>query len=101
MNKDEVSRFWSRVQKGSDGECWLWIGGRFASGYGRFWTGGKDVRAHKLMYELMVGPVPEGTELRHTCDRKICVNPTHLILGTHTENMRDAVFLKSKSMVTQ
>lgn len=66
--------------------CWLWTGTLHPDGN----YGIKGMyKAHKLFYEMMFGPVPDGLCVCHTCDVPCCVNPDHLWLGTHLENMRD------------
>ncbi len=80
-------RFWSKVDKREDG-CWVWIAGTFPTGYGRFFVGGVRRRAHRIAYEALVGPVPDGLELDHLCRVRNCVNPAHLEPVTHAENMR-------------
>lgn len=72
--------------------CWEWGGKRNDSGYGivnALRHGLQGARAHRVMYELHVGPVPEGEEIRHKCDNPPCVNPDHLEPGTHLMNMDD------------
>jgi len=64
---DDESRFWSMVDKGGPGDCWLWSGGKTTNGYGQFFTGGVTVGAHRYAYELMVGPIPEGMQVDHRC----------------------------------
>lgn len=78
-------KFLERMLQG-DG-CWEWIAGKDTDGYGRIWVG-KNKTAHTLAYELFNGPV-EGLHVLHTCDNPGCVNPDHLVLGTHSDNMRD------------
>lgn len=82
-------RFWAKVDKRGPDECWDWRASRASDGYGHFWTGERNERAHRFSYELNVGPVPELLEVRHTCHRPPCVNPSHLIPGTHLDNMHD------------
>ena len=74
-------KFWSSVKK-SDA-CWAWTG-RTHKGYGRY--GG--VQAHRVAYELVIGPISAGLELDHTCRNPLCVNPDHLEPVTRSENMR-------------
>lgn len=73
------------------GECLVWRGGLNPGGYGYVWHEGKNRAAHRVSYELNVGPIPEGLELRHSCDMPSCIEPSHLLPGTHAENMKDMV----------
>lgn len=79
----------------SDSGCWEWAMSRFRSGYGQLHIkeGGKNrsCLAHRIAYETMKGPIPEGLFVMHGCDNPCCVNPDHLSIGTATENMRDMV----------
>jgi hypothetical protein len=76
-------------------DCWVWSGRRDAWGYGkvRLRIDGRRVekQAHRLMYEAWVGHIPPGLVIRHTCDNRICMNPSHMELGTHADNYRDMV----------
>jgi hypothetical protein len=81
--------FWGKVKKGE--RCWSWLRGCYSAGYGQFKAGGKGYAAHRLSYEISVGPIPEGMCVLHKCDNPPCVNPDHLFLGTQKENMQDCV----------
>ena len=69
-------RFWERVEKTET--CWLWKGAKDPHGYGRFWVKPRYVIAHRLAYELAIGPIPDGHEMHHECRVRDCVNPSHL-----------------------
>lgn len=76
----------------TDSGCWEWSGKRNDSGYGivnALRHGLDGARAHRVMFELHVGPIPDGAEIRHKCDNPPCVNPDHLEPGTHLLNMAD------------
>jgi hypothetical protein len=80
--------FWQFVAPMMDDRgCWEWTGPVNDSGYGR--VGGK-ARAHRTSYEMHKGPVPPGLFVLHTCDNKTCVNPSHLYVGTKSDNAKDA-----------
>jgi hypothetical protein len=81
--------FWSKIDVRGEDECWEWQGGRDWRGYGAGYKDRKHIRAHRVAYELLVGPVPNDLEVCHKCDNPPCCNPAHLFLGTHKENMYD------------
>lgn len=73
--------------------CWIWIGASTGR-YGWIWNPRSEPRhkpAHRVAYEIFKGPIPEGQHVCHHCDVTLCVNPDHLFLGTHTDNMRDMI----------
>lgn len=83
-------RFWSRVESNDADSCWLWTGSvRGNNKYGVFEIAGKPIQAHRFSWELHHGLIPVGQCVLHRCDTPRCVNPSHLFLGTHQQNMAD------------
>jgi hypothetical protein len=82
-------RFWSKVRKAGPAECWLWLGAHGKRSYGKFWDGSAYLDAHRFVWRISNGAIPDGLFVLHTCDVRLCVNPAHLWLGTHADNMRD------------
>lgn len=84
------SRFWAKVDRNNDGECWRWVASLNSAGYGQIYRDGRPDRAHRVAYELLVGPIPEGLHIDHLCRNRWCVNPVHLEPVTLAENNRRA-----------
>jgi len=83
-----LERFQKFVDKESTFGCWLWTGSIDPCGYGRFGLLGKNRQAHRVALELRDRTIPEGLEVDHLCEVRNCVNPEHLQLVTHKDNVR-------------
>ena len=94
IHSDLSQRFHSRVKKLGPSDCWEWTGavdtnGRGQMGYTDPTGTPRLARIPRLAYEIFVEVPPPNLEVCHTCDNGRCVNPKHLYLGTHQQNMTD------------
>jgi len=88
ISKDS-ERFWKKVNRKGEDDCWEWTG-TVAGGYGRFWYNHTMVLAHRFAYDDVIEKIPDNLLVRHRCSTKTCCNPSHLLVGTHTDNLIDA-----------
>lgn len=90
-----LERFESQFIRIPESGCWVWTGSnKNKFGHGAFKLGNRKSKvlyAHRMAWELYVGPIPLGLMVLHRCDCPCCVNPHHLFLGTHSDNMNDMV----------
>ena len=97
--KSAWNKFWPNVNKSGPipahvpeiGPCWEWTASTFKNGYGLFSISGNPSKVHRWVYSVANGPIPEGFEICHKCDNRKCVRPSHLFIGTRSDNMRDCV----------
>ena len=89
MDENSKKRFWDKVNVRKSDECWLWTASTASIGYGQFWYDGKMHPAHRISLALAIGEIAPNMLVCHHCDIPLCVNPSHLFLGTQKDNMRD------------
>lgn len=92
LTRDEqIVNFWEKVNIGKPDECWLWKGCTCGSGhkYGSAYFERKLTKAHRIAWEITHGPIPKGLLACHHCDTPLCVNPSHLFIGTNQDNQDD------------
>jgi hypothetical protein len=91
LSQNGIDRFWSKVNKGSNSDCWAWSAYKNNKGYGCFGIGDKNIYlAHRVSWSISNGQIPEGMFLDHICHNTSCVNPLHLRLATLSENARNS-----------
>lgn len=84
----EIDRFLSYTRKTA--ACWAWVGRALKkTNRGQFTCRTKRLSAPRMAYSMFVGPIPEGLVVMHTCDNPNCVKPSHLLLGTQYDNVKD------------
>lgn len=93
LTEQQKAKFWSKVDKQSSiAGCWLWLGSttwrrQSTLRYGVWKTSNQQMRPHRVAYTLLVGEIPEGLTLDHSCHNTLCVNPDHLTPMTLEENI--------------
>lgn len=80
-------RLWANIDK--SGDCWLWQGHVDSNGYPQIRADGVKDMVYRVVYRLLVGPIPEGQVIMHKCDTPRCCNPDHLVAGTQMQNLQD------------
>ena len=97
QRKDPRDRIAENVQ--IQGDCWIWQGAVGGDGYGVITLGRRQYRAHRISFEIHSGRQADGLLVCHKCDVPLCVNPSHLFLGTHQDNTADMIAKSRRAMI--
>lgn len=90
QSKKAIALFLKAKTKPSESGCWEWQAGKYKVGYGASPAScGGGRYAHRAMYAAVIGEIPKGMYVLHSCDNRLCINPEHLSLGTHLDNIKD------------
>ncbi len=85
ISERDMVRFWKKVDRKGDSECWVWQGSPTEDGFGQFSIGYRTFLAHRVAYALILGNIPAGHIVWQSCGNRLCINPVHLRLSGNLE----------------
>lgn len=97
MSRSVIERFEEKFTPEPNSGCWLWLASCSAKGYGYFFDGERNVKAHRWSYQHHVGPIPDNLVIDHICRVRCCVNPAHLEIVSNRENVLRGVGVTSRN----
>jgi len=90
LTPQQLKRFWEKVDNTPNPKnCWIWTACKSRNGYGNWGLNGKNFGTHRASWMIHNGEIPNGFYVLHKCDVPLCVNPSHLFLGTQRQNIAD------------
>lgn len=91
VSEKVLSRFWEKVNKKGESECWNWLSAKNISEYGQIEYNGNTIPSHRISWMIHNGEIPKDLYVLHRCNNPKCVNPKHLYIGTQNDNMKQMV----------